>query len=131
MKPKALPFRPTRLTATQVADYIENELSPKESKEAEDQWAVSHCNLCASLIRKHLTLQWTKDLPTEPGVYWYRNVRVREAQIIEIKRNHNGALGNLYDSSDEWEFFTVEVLSAIDARAEWAGPIPMPEESAP
>lgn len=128
MKP---PFIPTRLTAAQVADYIENGLSPKESKEADDQWAVSHCNLCASLIRKHLTLQWTKGLPTEPGVYWYRNVRVREAQIIEIVRNHNGALGSLYESADDCEFHTVEVLAAIDARAEWAGPIPTPEESAP
>jgi hypothetical protein len=120
MKTKTPPFRATRLTATQLADYIENKLSPKESKEPEDHWATQHCNLCASLIRKHLTLQWTKDLPTEPGYYWDRLPSLRGATLSRVYQNNHGTL--MLEGHGELELYRGR---------EWVGPILQPEECVP
>lgn len=73
-------------------------------------------------------LQWTTELPTEPGWYWWRPEKnivphmvyvVWESTMRSVQKDR---MFVLYPHSD--------VEFAVDERpGEWAGPIPEPQES--
>lgn len=61
-------------------------------------------------------LRWTKEPPTEPGVYWLR--KDSSVDVVKVYRE-NGELFVLYHGNDEdWDL----------PEGEWAGPIQEPVE---
>jgi len=66
-------------------------------------------------------MTWTTTAPTQPGWYWWRNLRAkREAEIIYLRWYRDQlALGN----------FTLKGFTLLET-GEWSGPIAEPEEGA-
>ena len=95
-------------------------------------------------MRVEKPLVWTKTAPTEPGYYWSRDKDaddiVRDEcsdpnydsrAIFCILRRHDGVIisDGLTDGEGEWE--TLEACQRFWGHcrnAEFAGPIPFPEE---
>jgi hypothetical protein len=72
-------------------------------------------------------MKWTKELPTEPGFYWWDNCWI--TTIVEVKR-----CGPSYTNKDLWATDNCEYDFKINAENcnddRWAGPIPHPEGEA-
>lgn len=68
---------------------------------------------------------WTKDLPTEPGWYWYRNDLCKDPSILKLTMS-DGVLGEAYSDSESCDFHSVAFFSSV-CDAQWAGPIEPPE----
>jgi len=66
-------------------------------------------------------MRWTSDKPTEPGWYWKRQIRYKFPRIvmIEVKR--------FKTSPKSLYIYAAKEISRV-VGAEWAGPIPKPEE---
>lgn len=65
-------------------------------------------------------LRWTKEIPTEPGWYWYRcgPKPVYPPTMLEVCKLKGW---NNLVTADEWE-------DIKDYDGEWAGPIPLPAD---
>jgi len=81
-------------------------------------------------------LTWTKELPTVPGFYWYRDVtKSYHPRIFEMLKRKNrkdkngnhkeGTLYVVYDLYDRYGKISVKDLSNNFV---WAGPINFPED---
>lgn len=66
-------------------------------------------------------MKWTKVLPENDGYYWFRN-KLHSAQIVSFFKK-----GRIVSFGNHFEF--VSSCCKVDAKAEWAGPIPEPEDS--
>lgn len=65
-------------------------------------------------------MKWTREMPTQPGWYWFRFVGPTEEPTVVNVTVMQGQL-LVYDARDQdW--------MAID-EGEWAGPIPEPEDA--
>jgi len=64
-----------------------------------------------------MTLKWSKDVPAESGWYWCREMGVFKVVRVEIVPDYGAARRDGVNPSrcSEWD-------------AEWAGPIPMPDD---
>lgn len=69
-------------------------------------------------------LTWTAQMPTVPGVYWFRSQNY-SARIVEV--SHEAETGGLIwtDCETTWDW-----VDRTYTRNEWAGPIQKPEEGA-
>lgn len=63
-------------------------------------------------IPRHL--RWTKEPPTEPGFYWFRNEEVEG--IIQICNSVKGLYVMYHGNDEEWDL----------PEGEWSGPIQEP-----
>lgn len=61
-------------------------------------------------------LRWTKEHPTEPGYYWFRNEEVEG--ILQICKSVKGLYIMYHGNDEEWDL----------PEGEWAGPIQEPVE---
>lgn len=64
-----------------------------------------------------MTLRWTREPPTMSGWYWFRIPPWQS--VVEVVVVGGRAVARLRSGSHELE---------RDARVQWAGPIPEPEE---
>lgn len=62
-------------------------------------------------------MEWSKELPTEEGFYWWRKGQARD--IVNIIRLRGGLMVDAGDEFEKLGFFT---------GSEWAGPIPEPTD---
>jgi len=91
------------------------------TREEIEQYFVSRWN---ALPR---ALHWEKEKPTTPGMYWIRIRDNKFSSVAYINTIPDGPYaGNMgcYIMGAQED----ELLEAISKKAEWAGPIPMPEE---
>lgn len=72
-------------------------------------------------------MKWSKNLPTAPGWYWYRNINdggqmpwARGSVVVEVHEESRGLLAWVHhmDYDDE--------LNAENFPGEWAGPLEPP-----
>ena len=64
-------------------------------------------------------LRWTKEPPTEPGLYWYRNKKVEG--VIQICESVKGLYVMCHGFGEEYDIPV----------GEWAGPIQEPLDTSP
>lgn len=65
-------------------------------------------------------LVFTKDLPTEEGLYWWTNFGEHTPCVLEVKRDYSSGGGGLYADNGEYSFR----ITKPDPQLE----LPLPEE---
>ena len=76
-------------------------------------WGDIACDECAR--RGKMKLKWTKEKPTKDGWYWFRH-KAFNTYIAKVTCGGTILFGQYFNVKD------------INNDAEWAGPIPEPEE---
>lgn len=63
------------------------------------------------------TIRWTKEPPTEPGLYWYKE-----------NENERGRIASVYNIGGQWEFDYLgdDYYYDFPTEGQWAGPLEMP-----
>lgn len=75
------------------------------------------------------TMKWTKEKPTAPGWYWYREpwrLGPDEEQQVSVRNVYVARDGELYVASEDPEGDADTLVATNDG--EWAGPLSPPEE---
>jgi len=69
-------------------------------------------------------MEWTKETPTEPGVYWHK-ARSSVGQVVEVEIRDGRAFGWCMGEEDPWpcDGFFPEAINR------WYGPIQHPPAS--
>ena len=77
-------------------------------------------------------LKWTKEAPSESGWYWVKLFYEfsTDKRIVYVQELFSGSTGILYFTDGESIFTDGESIIDVEhvSSAEWAGPIPEPEE---
>ena len=69
-------------------------------------------------------MTWTRETPTEPGWYWYRDREEPEPAIYRVSRTTGGDLLVVWtDCGIDWE---LAHLARHAVGAEWCGPLEVP-----
>ena len=73
-------------------------------------------------------MQWSEQIPTEPGWYWMRHPEFPDSEeVIHLERYPPPDENDLYYTSYDGEHLHIE----IDSGFKFAGPIPKPTEPTP
>ena len=76
-------------------------------------------------------LKWTKEPPQEEGWYWIKLFYEfnTEKRIVYVQELVTGSIGALYFTDGDGIFTDGESIIDVEhVSAEWAGPIPEPED---
>lgn len=76
-------------------------------------------------------LRWTKETPTKPGWYWFRNTNQRDVHVVCIAYEWDEHMVDLelvawFALEPPYNWHSPHIVARMDG--EWAGPIPEPEE---
>lgn len=81
------------------------------------------------MAKEMVAMKWTREKPTVPGWYWYREPRRvgtdedpqwLDPECVRVRINPGGAFAG-FQGSDSEDF-------VADCHGEWAGPLSPPEE---